>query len=63
LRYPRDDGWRARTSRSGFQNKRNPSDGEGLLATQGLHALKQHYKGKLKLTDVKEMFLELKDHA
>jgi hypothetical protein len=28
-----------------------------------LHALKQHYKGKLKLTDVKEMFLQMRDQA
>jgi hypothetical protein len=26
-------------------------------AAQQLHALKQHYKGKLRLIDVKEMFL------
>jgi len=34
---------------------------DGIAAMQ-LHALKQHYNGKQKLTDIKEMFLELKDH-
>jgi hypothetical protein len=33
------------------------------IAAQQLHALKQHYKGKLKLTDVKELFLQMRDHA
>jgi hypothetical protein len=28
-----------------------------------LHALKEHYKGKLKLTDVKEMFLQMRDQT
>jgi hypothetical protein len=28
----------------------------------GLHALKQHYTGKLRLFDVKEMFLQMKDY-
>ena len=32
------------------------------IAAQQLHALKEHYSGKLKLHDVKAMFLELKDH-
>jgi hypothetical protein len=26
-----------------------------------LHALKQHYSGKLRLTDVKKMFLQMRD--
>jgi hypothetical protein len=30
------------------------------IAAQQLHALKQHYRGKLKLTDVKEMFVQMK---
>lgn len=30
------------------------------IAAQQLHALKQHYSGRLKLTDVKEMFLQIK---
>jgi hypothetical protein len=28
-----------------------------------LAALKQHYAGKLRLTDVKEMFLQMKDRG
>ena len=31
------------------------------IADQQLHALKQHYSGRLKLTDVKEMILQMKD--
>lgn len=33
------------------------------IAARELHALKQHYRGKLKLTDVKEMFLRMRDQA
>jgi hypothetical protein len=33
------------------------------IAARQLHALRQHYAGKLRLTDVAQMFLELKDHA
>jgi hypothetical protein len=33
------------------------------IAARQLHALKQHYPDKLRLTDVAQMFLELKDHA
>jgi hypothetical protein len=33
------------------------------IAAQQLHALKEHYKGKLKLTDVKEMFLQMRDES
>jgi hypothetical protein len=33
------------------------------IAGQQLHALKQHYAGKLRLTDVKEMFLQMRDQA
>jgi hypothetical protein len=33
------------------------------IAAQQLHALKEHYSGKLKLHDVKEMFVQMKDHA
>ena len=32
------------------------------IASRQLHALKQHI-GKLRLFDVKEMFLQMKDHA
>jgi len=35
---------------------------DGIAAMQ-LHALKQHYSGKLKLTDVKGMFLQMRDQA
>jgi hypothetical protein len=31
------------------------------IAAQQLHALRQHYGGKLRLTDVKEMFSRMKD--
>jgi hypothetical protein len=31
------------------------------LAARQLHALKQHYNGKLRLTDVKEMFLQTRN--
>ena len=33
------------------------------IAAQQLHALKQHNRGKLKLTDVKEVFLQMRDQA
>ena len=33
------------------------------IAARQLHALRQHYPGKLRLIDVAEMFLQLKDHA
>jgi hypothetical protein len=33
------------------------------IAARQLHALRQHYAGKLRLTDVKEMFLQMRDHA
>jgi hypothetical protein len=33
------------------------------IAAQQLHALKQHYKGKLRLTDVKAMFLQMRDQV
>jgi hypothetical protein len=35
---------------------------DGIAAMQ-LHALKQHYSGKLKITDVKEMFVQMRDHV
>ena len=31
------------------------------IAAGTLHSLRQHYSGKLRLTDVKAMFLEMKD--
>ena len=33
------------------------------IAARQLHALRQHYSGKLKLADVREMFVQMKDHA
>jgi hypothetical protein len=31
------------------------------IAAQQLHALKQHYEGKLQLSDLKEMFVQMRD--
>jgi hypothetical protein len=36
-------------------------DRADAIAAQRLHALKQHYNGKLRLTDVKEMFLQTRN--
>jgi hypothetical protein len=33
------------------------------IAARQLHALRQHYTGKLRLSDVKEMFELMRDHA
>ena len=33
------------------------------IAARQLHALRQRYAGKLRLSDVKEMFLQMKGHA
>jgi hypothetical protein len=33
------------------------------IAARQLWALKQHYRGKLRITDVYEMFLQMRDHA
>jgi hypothetical protein len=33
------------------------------IAARQLHVLRQHYPGKLRLSDVAQMFLELKDQA
>jgi hypothetical protein len=33
------------------------------IAARQLHALRQHYNGKLRLTDVKEMFLQMRDQS
>jgi hypothetical protein len=35
---------------------------DGIAAMQ-LHALKQHYAGKLRLTDIKEMFTHMQDQV
>jgi hypothetical protein len=33
------------------------------IATRRLHALRQHHTGTIRLSDVKEMFELMKDHA
>ncbi|HZR88398.1 MAG TPA: hypothetical protein VFB02_16440 [Bradyrhizobium sp.] len=33
------------------------------IAARQLHALKKHYRGKLRLFDVKEMFEQMRDHS
>jgi hypothetical protein len=33
------------------------------IAARQLHALRQHYSGKLRLTDVTAMFVQMRDHA
>ena len=33
------------------------------IAVRQLHALKQHHRGELRLSDVKQMFLQMRDHA
>ena len=35
---------------------------DGIAAMQ-LHALKQHYSGKLRLTDIKALFVQMRDQA
>jgi hypothetical protein len=32
------------------------------IVARQLHALRRHYTGKLKLIDVREMFLQMRDH-
>jgi hypothetical protein len=48
--------------RAFFAARHNTIKADGIAANQ-LHALRQHYNGKLRLTDVKAMFLEMKDYA
>jgi hypothetical protein len=33
------------------------------IASKQLWLLKQHWKAKLRITDVREMFVQMKDHA
>jgi hypothetical protein len=33
------------------------------IAARQLHALKQHYTGNLRLSDVREMFEQMRDHS
>jgi hypothetical protein len=43
-----------------FHAEKNQIKADGIAARQ-LHALKQYYAGKLRLADVKQMFLQMKD--
>ena len=43
-----------------FFAEKNGVKGDGIAARQ-LHALKEHYSGKLKLHDVRAMFHAMKD--
>jgi hypothetical protein len=43
-----------------FHAEKNRIKADEIAARQ-LHALKQYYSGKLKLTDVKAMFVEMRD--
>jgi hypothetical protein len=43
-----------------FHSEKSPIKRDEIAARQ-LWALKQHYRGKLRITDVYEMFLEIKD--
>jgi hypothetical protein len=51
-----------RDMRAFFAARHNTIKADGIAANQ-LHALRQHYNGKLRLTDVKAMFLEMKDYV
>jgi len=48
--------------RAFFACGHDPIKADGIAAMQ-LHALKQHYNGKLRLTDIKAMFAEMRDHV
>lgn len=45
-----------------FHAEKNTIKADGIAARQ-LHALKQHYSGKRRLTDIKEMFLQMRDDS
>jgi hypothetical protein len=45
-----------------FFAEENPIKRDEIAARQ-LHALRQHYAGKLKLIDVREMFLQMRDQV
>jgi hypothetical protein len=45
-----------------FLAEKNPIKRDEIAARQ-LWALKQHYHGKLRITDVHEMFLQMRDHT
>jgi hypothetical protein len=45
-----------------FFAERNTITADAIAARQ-LHALREHYSGKLRLTDVKAMFVQMRDQA
>jgi putative heme iron utilization protein len=45
-----------------FHSEENAIERDEIAARE-LHALRQRYTGKLRLTDVKEMFAQMKDHV
>ncbi len=45
-----------------FACSHNTIKADGIAAQQ-LHLLRQHYGGKLRLSDVKELFIAMRDHA
>lgn len=50
-----------RDMRAFFAAGRDTIKADGIAAQQ-LHALREHYSGKLRLIDVKEMFVAMRDH-
>jgi hypothetical protein len=49
-----------RDMRAFFKAKGHEAD---AIAAMQIHALRQHYDGKLRLTDINEMFVQMRDHA
>jgi len=45
-----------------FHAEKNAIEQDEIAARQ-LHALMQHYTGRLRLADVKEMFEQMRDHV
>jgi hypothetical protein len=45
-----------------FFAEKNTVKADAIAARQ-LHALRQHYTGKLRLTDVKGIFLQMRSHT
>jgi hypothetical protein len=48
--------------KNAFFAEKNAVKADAIAARQ-LHALRQHYTGKLKLIDVREMFLQMRDQS
>jgi hypothetical protein len=48
--------------KNAFFAEKNTFKADAIAARQ-LHALRQYYPGNLRLTDIKEMFLQMKDRA